>query len=81
MENDRGPLERRLAIIEYEKPRKCKIIPEFAEELIREDAASEEACQTRHQGARQEIIIRVSFRWPKRENPMARLTAAGLSTP
>ena len=23
-----------MAIIEYEKPRKCKIIPEFAEELI-----------------------------------------------
>jgi putative DNA primase/helicase len=39
IENDRGPWERRLAIIEYEKPRKCKIIPEFAEELIREEGS------------------------------------------
>src|ERR1700745_1072645 len=39
IENDRGPWERRLAIIEYEKPRKCKIIPEFAEELIRKEGS------------------------------------------
>jgi P4 family phage/plasmid primase-like protien len=39
IENDRGPWERRLAIIEYEKPRACKIIPEFAEELIRNEGS------------------------------------------
>jgi putative DNA primase/helicase len=39
IENDRGPWERRLAIIEYEKPRTCKIIPEFAEELIRKEGS------------------------------------------
>jgi P4 family phage/plasmid primase-like protien len=39
IENDRGPWQRRLAIIEYEKPRTCKIIPEFAEELIRQEGS------------------------------------------
>jgi phage/plasmid-associated DNA primase len=39
IENDRGPWERRLAIIEYEKPRTAKIIPEFAELLIREEGS------------------------------------------
>jgi P4 family phage/plasmid primase-like protien len=39
IENDRGPWERRLAIIEYEKPRTSKIIPEFAEMLIREEGS------------------------------------------
>jgi putative DNA primase/helicase len=39
IENDRGPWERRLAIIEYEKPRTGKNIPEFAEMLIREEGS------------------------------------------
>jgi P4 family phage/plasmid primase-like protien len=39
IENDRGPWQRRLAIIEYEKPRTWKIIPEFAELLIREEGS------------------------------------------
>jgi putative DNA primase/helicase len=39
LENDRGPWGRRLAIVEYEKPCTCKIIPEFAELLIREEGS------------------------------------------
>jgi P4 family phage/plasmid primase-like protien len=39
IENDRGPWERRLAIIEYEKPRTAKVIPGFAEILIREEGS------------------------------------------
>ena len=39
LENDRGPWTRRLAIVEYEKPRTCKIIPEFGEMLIREEGS------------------------------------------
>ena len=39
LQNDRGPWARRLAIVEYEKPRTCKIIPEFAEMLIREEGS------------------------------------------
>jgi putative DNA primase/helicase len=39
LENDRGPWARRLAIVEYERPRTCKIIPEFAEVLIREEGS------------------------------------------
>jgi P4 family phage/plasmid primase-like protien len=39
IENDRGPWERRLAIIEYEKPRTAKIIPGFAEMLIRDEGS------------------------------------------
>jgi len=35
LENDRGPWARRLAIVEYERPHTAKIIPEFAELLIR----------------------------------------------
>jgi hypothetical protein len=39
LENDRGPWARRLALVEYEKPRTAKIIPEFAELLIREEGS------------------------------------------
>jgi len=39
IEHDRGPWERRLAIIEYEKPRTSKNIPGFAEILIREEGS------------------------------------------
>jgi P4 family phage/plasmid primase-like protien len=39
LENDRGPWERRLAIVEYEKPRTWQIIPEFAQVLIREEGS------------------------------------------
>jgi P4 family phage/plasmid primase-like protien len=39
IENDRGPWARRLAIVEYERPRTSKIIPEFAELLIRTEGS------------------------------------------
>jgi P4 family phage/plasmid primase-like protien len=39
LENDRGPWQRRLAIVEYEKPRTSKIIPEFAELLLRTEGS------------------------------------------
>jgi len=37
LENDRGSWARRLAIVEYERPRTAKIIPEFAGLLIRSE--------------------------------------------
>jgi P4 family phage/plasmid primase-like protien len=39
IEQDRSAWQRRLAIVEYEKPRTGKIIPEFAELLIREEGS------------------------------------------
>jgi putative DNA primase/helicase len=39
LENDRGPWGRRLAIVEYEKPRTAQIIPEFAELLMRTEGS------------------------------------------
>jgi P4 family phage/plasmid primase-like protien len=39
IEQDRSAWQRRLAIVEYEKPRTSKVIPEFAELLIREEGS------------------------------------------
>jgi len=39
LDGDRGPWRRRLAIIEYEKPRTSKIIPEFAHLLISQEGS------------------------------------------
>jgi putative DNA primase/helicase len=39
LENDRGPWQRRLAIVEYERPRTSKVIPEFADLLMHSEGS------------------------------------------